>query len=88
MEYSYYVLSGNGLDEPTVLSAINRGKRRFYLRPGYLLRHFGDIARLTTTKWDLARHVASRMVFGGVADAGSPSTLAEERAQSARVAEP
>ena len=36
MEYSYYVLKGNGLDEPTVMRAINTAKRRFYLRPAYL----------------------------------------------------
>ena len=36
MEYSYYLLSGNGLNEQIVMAAINRAKRRFYLRPGYL----------------------------------------------------
>jgi radical SAM superfamily enzyme YgiQ (UPF0313 family) len=64
MEYSYYLLSGNGLDEPTVMGAINRAKRRFYLRPGYLGRHAGDVFRLAATKWRLAWHVASRMFFG------------------------
>jgi hypothetical protein len=64
MEYSYYLLRGNGLDEPTVMRAINRAKRRFYLRPGYLMRHMGDVARLFGTKWNVAWHVASRMVFG------------------------
>jgi len=64
MEYSYYLLRGNGLDEPTVMGAINRAKRRFYLRPGYLARHAGDIARLASTKWSVAWHVASRVLFG------------------------
>ena len=34
MEYSYYLLRGNGLDERVVMDAINRAKRRFFLRPG------------------------------------------------------
>jgi radical SAM superfamily enzyme YgiQ (UPF0313 family) len=63
MEYSYYLLSGNGLDEPIVMAAINRARRRFYLRPTYLARHAGDVVRLALTKWDLVRHVASRVIF-------------------------
>ncbi|MEO8070499.1 MAG: radical SAM protein, partial [Acidobacteriota bacterium] len=54
MEYSYYQLRGNGLDEPTVMEAINRAKRRFYLRPRYLARHAGDVMRLGLTKWSVA----------------------------------
>ncbi len=64
MEYSYYQMRGNGLDETVVLDAINRAKRRFYLRPGYLVRHAGDILRLASSKWSLAWHVGSRVVFG------------------------
>ena len=41
MEYSYYLLRGNGLDEQVVMDAINRAKRRFFLRPGYMARHVG-----------------------------------------------
>ncbi len=33
MEYSYYLLRGNGLDEKMVMGAINRARRRFFLRP-------------------------------------------------------
>jgi len=81
MEYSYYLLRGNGLDEPVVMSAINRAKRRFYLRPAYVARHFGDIFRLVTTKWSVVWHVASRFIFGApVADA---APTAERRAQRA-----
>ena len=36
MEYSYYLLRGNGLDDRVVMEAINRAKRRFFLRPGYV----------------------------------------------------
>jgi radical SAM superfamily enzyme YgiQ (UPF0313 family) len=63
MEYSYYLLSGNGLDGPLVMSAINRARRRFYLRPGYLARHAGDVARLALTKWSVVSHVASRVLL-------------------------
>jgi radical SAM superfamily enzyme YgiQ (UPF0313 family) len=81
MEYSYYLLRGNGLDEPTVMSAINRAKRRFYLRPGYLLRHSGDVLRLALSKWGVAWHVASRMLFGArVTDAAPPGASADQRA--------
>jgi hypothetical protein len=65
MEYSYYLLSGNGLDEKIVMDAINRAKRRFYLRPGYLARHSGDVARLAFSKWGVASQIASRIIFGG-----------------------
>lgn len=84
MEYSYYLLRGNGLDEPTVMSAINRARRRFYLRPGYLARHTGDIARLATSKWSVLWHIASRTLFGApvtdAARAGAGQTRSEHAA--------
>jgi len=81
MEYSYYLLRGNGLDEGVVMGAINRAKRRFYLRPAYLARHAGDIARLAVTKWSVAWHVASRVLFGTpVTDAATPAAKADQRA--------
>ena len=64
MEYSYYLLRGNGLDEPKVMDAINRGRRRFFLRPSYLVRHTGDVSRLALSKWRVVGHIASRMLFG------------------------
>jgi anaerobic magnesium-protoporphyrin IX monomethyl ester cyclase len=64
MEYSYYLLSGNGLDERTVLRAINRAKRRFFLRPSYVARHAGDIARLAMTKQAIVWRAASGFLFG------------------------
>ena len=81
MEYSYYLLRGNGLDEQVVMGAINRAKRRFYLRPGYLARHAGDVVRLALTKWGLAWHVASRVIFGSrVTDAAPPAASSRQRA--------
>jgi len=70
MEYSYYLLAGNGLDQRTVMHAINRARRRFFLRPGYLFRHAGDVAKLATTKWHVAWHIGRRMLLrGNVTDA-------------------
>jgi anaerobic magnesium-protoporphyrin IX monomethyl ester cyclase len=76
MEYSYYLLRGNGLDEHVVMEAINRAKRRFFLRPGYLARHLGDAARLALTKQGIVWQVLSRTVFGTrVVDATAPVRL-------------
>jgi radical SAM superfamily enzyme YgiQ (UPF0313 family) len=73
MEYSYYLLRGNGLDEPTVMEAINRARRRFFLRPGYLVRHTGDVARLAVSKWRVVWRVATRVLLGArVTDAAGP----------------
>ncbi len=81
MEYSYYLLRGNGLDEAAVMGAINRAKRRFYLRPAYLVRHAGDITKLVLSKWDVAWHVARRVLFGTkVTDAGASVGSADQRA--------
>ncbi|HVL67118.1 MAG TPA: radical SAM protein [Vicinamibacterales bacterium] len=65
MEYSYYLLSGNGLNEKVVMDAIHRAKRRFFLRPGYIARHLGDVARLAFSKRAIFLQVASRTLFGG-----------------------
>jgi anaerobic magnesium-protoporphyrin IX monomethyl ester cyclase len=64
MEYSYYLLRGNGLDEHIVMNAINRAKRRFFMRPAYLRRRFADLVKLAFTKPSIARQVASRTLFG------------------------
>ena len=60
----YYLLRGNGLDERIVMEAINRAKRRFFLRPAYIARHVGDVARLALTKQAIVWQVLSRTVFG------------------------
>jgi radical SAM superfamily enzyme YgiQ (UPF0313 family) len=82
MEYSYYLLNGNGLNDAVVMSAINRAKRRFYLRPSYLARHVGDVARLAKSKQMIFTQVISRTLFGAkVVDTGgfknAPAALAE-----------
>jgi radical SAM superfamily enzyme YgiQ (UPF0313 family) len=64
MEYSYYLLEGNGLDEKVVMDAINRAKRRFFLRPGYLSRHAGDVVRLALTKQGIVWRVLVRTLLG------------------------
>jgi radical SAM superfamily enzyme YgiQ (UPF0313 family) len=79
MEYSYYLLNGKGLNGPVVMSAINRAKRRFFLRPKYVTRHFTDLARLAMTKQSVAWQIVSRTLFGApVVDADPPQLSREE----------
>jgi radical SAM superfamily enzyme YgiQ (UPF0313 family) len=85
MEYSYYLLCGNGLDAATVMGAINRARRHFYLRPSYMARHLGDIVRLALTKWDVAWHVATRVLFGARVTDAAPATPYKPRADQTSV---
>jgi anaerobic magnesium-protoporphyrin IX monomethyl ester cyclase len=64
MEYSYYLLKGNGLDERVVMDAINRAKRRFFMRPSYLSARLGDMMKLAVTKPAIFRQIAARTIFG------------------------
>ena len=68
MEYSYYVLRGNRLDEATVMQALNRARRRFFLRPSYLARHLGEILRIAVTDQRLVFELGWRMLFGKQAE--------------------
>ena len=81
MEYSYYLLRGNGLDEPVVMDAINRAKRRFYLRPGYLARHAGDVCAPGDV--EVERRLARR-VAGALRRAGHRRGAVSLAARSAR----
>ena len=67
---------GNGLNEQVVMAAINRAKRRFFLRPRYLTQHLADAARLAWTKPALVTHLLSRVLFGQKVVDVSPSRLA------------
>ena len=60
---------GNGLDESVVMDAINRAKRRFFMRPGYLASRFGDMVKLATTKPSIFGQIATRTIFGTRASA-------------------
>ncbi|HEX6463395.1 MAG TPA: radical SAM protein, partial [Vicinamibacterales bacterium] len=74
MEYSYYLLRGNGLDETVVMDAVNRAKRRFFMRPKYLARKLGDVFRLAATKPHIFGQIASRTLFGAkIPRAAQPS---------------
>jgi len=64
MEYSYYLLRGNGLDERVVMEAINRAKRRFFMRPTYVARNLRDVFKLATSKPAIVRQILGRAVFG------------------------
>ena len=75
MEYLYYLLRGNGLNERVVMDAINRAKRRFFLRPGYIVRHLGDVARLAVSKQAIFTQVLSRTLFGAKVVDTRPAAL-------------
>ena len=62
------------------MAAINRAKRRFYLRPAYLARHLGDIVRLAASKWSVVWHVGSRLLFGTRVVDPAPGRPADQRA--------
>jgi radical SAM superfamily enzyme YgiQ (UPF0313 family) len=80
MEYSYYVLRGPGLDESSVMGAIQRARRKFFLRPKYLARHAGDLVKVLFTKHHVVQEVLSRFLFGNpVTPAGRPSAGGEVR---------
>ncbi len=64
MEYSYYLMSGNGLDEQVVMGAIRKAKRRFFLRGRYMRRHAADLIRLAVTKPGLVWQAFSRTLLG------------------------
>lgn len=64
MEYSYYVLEGNGLNERVVMDALKRARRRFFLRPSYVARHVGDIGRMLLTSQGLIWKIVTRMLLG------------------------
>jgi len=81
MEYSYYMLRGNGLDETVVMDAINRANRRFFMRPSYLARKFADVVKLAATKPHIFGQIASRTLFG----AKIPRTAAPSPERSAGV---
>jgi radical SAM superfamily enzyme YgiQ (UPF0313 family) len=74
MEYSYYVLRGNGLDETSVMRAIQRARRKFFLRPKYVARHAGDLVKVLFTKRHVVQDVLSRFLFGNpVTEARHPA---------------
>ncbi|MBI2834347.1 MAG: B12-binding domain-containing radical SAM protein [Acidobacteria bacterium] len=64
MEYSYYLLKSDALDEDTVMRQITRARRRFFMRPGYVLRHFGDVIRIALTKQAVVWRVLADTLFG------------------------
>jgi anaerobic magnesium-protoporphyrin IX monomethyl ester cyclase len=79
MEYSYYILRGGDLDEKTVMQALNRARRRFFLRPSYLARHLGEILRIAVTDQRLVFELGWRMLFGRAAvDVGTATSRGHE----------
>jgi len=73
MEYSYYLLKGNGLDEAVVMNAIRTATRQFFVRPSWMARHAFDLVRLVRSSGPLVWHAAVRLVQGARAQPASPS---------------
>ncbi len=76
MEYSYYVLEGNGVNEQVVLDALKRARRRFFLRPSYMARHVGDVARMLMTSQGLIWKIVTQMLLGGREKPAAPPSKA------------
>ena len=71
---------GNGLDERVVMDAINRAKRRFFMRPAYIARRLGDVMKLAVTKPAIVRQILGRAVFGArVVNTRQASLKTDER---------
>ncbi len=85
MEYSFYLMNGNGLDERVVFDAINRAKRRFFLRPSYVARRLGDVVKLMATKPAIVRQVLARAIFGTRVPAPAPPAEAVSPGGAARI---
>jgi hypothetical protein len=85
MEYSFYLMNGNGLDERVVFDAINRAKRRFFLRPSYVARRLGDVVKLMATKPAIVRQVLARAIFGTRGPAPAPPAEAVSPGGAARI---
>jgi len=64
MEYSYYVLDGNGLNEQVVMAALSRARRRFFLRPSYIARRLPDVGRMLLTNQSLVWKIVTKMLIG------------------------
>ena len=65
------------------MKAINRAKRRFFLRPRYVARHAGDIARLVTTKWRVVGDIVPRLIFGSTTPPPAAATARDRVAATA-----
>jgi radical SAM superfamily enzyme YgiQ (UPF0313 family) len=64
LEYSFYVLKNDVLNEDVVMGAVRRATRRFYLRPSWMAHHAMDLARIVRSSARLVVHTAVRLVWG------------------------
>ena len=79
----YYLLAETASTNRIVMDAINRAKRRFFLRPGYLARHVGDVAQIALSKQNIVWQVLSRTLFGApVVDTSTAAPGQSAAAQS------
>ena len=74
MEYSYYLLRFGDINETTVMAALQRARRRFFLRPRYIARNFGDLVKLAFTKRHIVADVLGQFLFGNPITDARPAT--------------
>ena len=74
MEYSYYLLRFGDINETTVMAALQRARRRFFLRPRYIARNFGDLVKLAFTKRHIVADVLGQFLFGNPVTDARPAT--------------
>lgn len=72
MEYSYYLLRFGDVNEQTVMAALQRARRRFFLRPRYIMRNAGDLVRLVFTKRHIVADVLGQFLFGNPVTGAPP----------------
>jgi radical SAM superfamily enzyme YgiQ (UPF0313 family) len=72
MEYSYYLLRFGEINETTVMAALQRARRKFFLRPRYIMRNAGDLVKLAFTKRHIVADVMGQFLFGNPVTAAPP----------------
>ena len=82
LEYSYYVLNQNGLDEAAVMAAIRRATRQFYLRPAWMARHMVDLWKIVHSSGRIVWHTILRLARGDGRVSSVPASPAAQAAQA------
>ena len=60
------------------MDAINRAKRRFFMRPAYIARGLGDVLKLAATKPAIVGQILGRAVFGARVVSTRPASVTRD----------
>jgi anaerobic magnesium-protoporphyrin IX monomethyl ester cyclase len=85
LEYSYYVLRNNGLDEAVVMGAVQRATRQFFLRPSWIARHVFDLSRIVLSSGPLVWHAVVRLMRRENSPSGGETAPVQPAARSVPV---